>query len=161
MVAVQAPIEKTAVYTPVVKQARLTVPRGLGRRQYRRVRVNDLSSLYPEGQFRQVILRNAQRFVDDLGKQGYALLSAEADLTVTGPYEHRQFTSSGLKPVQRHVLKGPPGHRRPVTVAGIPVVGQTLGSESDSDWEDYVLEAKFLNSRVFRVERTVKAAASE
>jgi hypothetical protein len=161
MVAVQAPIEKTRTYTPVVQRARLSVPRGLGRRQYQRVRVNDLSSLWPEGQLRTVILRNAQKFVEDLGKQGYQLLSAEADVTVTGPYQHREFTTSGLQPVERHVRRGPASNRQSVTVAGLQARGRTLGAEADSDWEDYILEARFLNSRVVRFEHAVKGPAGE
>lgn len=148
MVAVLAPVEKTRIYTPVWLGARFTVSRGTGRRQYRRMKVNRLSVLWPESQLRKPALDFARRFVDDMRSQGYELLTAEADVVLTGPFPPRDY--SGQR-TQRHHIRG----GGDVTV--LPVNSQTIG-ENNSSVEDYVLEAEFLSSRVRLVEHAVKGS---
>ena len=65
MTAIHVPANKGTVYTPVMKTCRVATDRGMIRTPKQWVRINDLSSLYPEGQFRAVALDAAKRFGAD------------------------------------------------------------------------------------------------
>lgn len=105
-------------------------------RQYNRVRLNDMPSLWPYGFLREAAFGFARQFVSDMAKKGKDLLSAEADMVILGPYRHRKFSDD--------------------LVAG----GRSAGEDHYQDLADFVLEARFLASRVYQVERVVSDAAA-
>lgn len=153
MVAVLAPLDKTRQYSPVWLRAVFTSPRGLARRQYRRLPFHKLSPLYPESQMREATLKFAKQFIADMESQGYQLLTNEADLLVTGPLRARGWdkATDGTYKRKHHVTGKP--------VDLFPVVGRSASSEPYPDKEDFILEARFLNTRVRMVEYRVKEPA--
>lgn len=135
MVAILAPVTATKQHVPVVQQARFTVDRGMVKRQYNRVRLNDMPTLWPFGYLRDEAFRFAKQFVSDMEAKGKELLSAEADIVLLGPYRHRKFSDD--------------------LVSG----GRQTGEDHYQDQADFVLEAGFLASRVHRVEMVVRSDA--
>lgn len=148
MVAILSPISKGTVYTPVVKTCRVATDRGMMRTPKAWVRINDLSSLHPEGQFRTVALDAARRFVSDMERQGFRLITPEADMRVYGPVRHRDFSAPGVgAPTWRPAPGADPTFR---------AVGWSFDEEWSEDAEDFLLRAEFLSSRVHLVEYVKK-----
>lgn len=146
MVAIHTPLDKGAVYTPVVKTCRATVPRGMMRSPKNWARINDLSSLWPEGQFRTAALDAARRFVADMERQGFDLITPEADVLVYGPIRHRDF-SGAAAPTWTPAPGASPTFR---------TQGFAFADEHESDAEDFLLRAKFLAKRVHMIEYIIR-----
>ena len=148
MVAILTPISKGTVYTPVVKTCRVATERGMIRTPKQWVRINDLSSLWPEGQFRRVALDGARRFVADMARQGFDLLTAEADMLVYGPVRHRDFSAPGV------------GAPTWVPAPGSDPTYRTVGWDFTEEWtedsEDFLLRADFLAKRVHLAEYIIR-----
>jgi hypothetical protein len=112
------------------------------------VRINDLSSMYPEGQFRTVALDAARRFVSDMERQGLTLITPEADMLVYGPVRHRDFSKPGVAaPTWRPAPDSDPTYR---------TVGWELSEAWTEDAEDFLLRAEFLAKKVHMVEYVIR-----
>lgn len=146
MVAIHTPIDKGTVYTPVTKTCRVATDRGMIRTPKRWVRINDLSSLWPEGQFRTVALDAAKRFVADMARQGLRLITPEADLLVYGPVRHRDLTKQAA-PTWTPAPGMAPTYRS---------TGFDIYEEHGDGSEDFLLRAEFLASKVHMVEYVTK-----
>lgn len=144
MPAIHVSPAKGAVYTPVTKTCRVAVARGLIRTPKAWVRINDLSSLYPEGQFRTVALDAAKRFVADMDRQGCSLITPEADMLVYGPVRHRDFSGAGTS--------APTWTPAPGAAPSYRASGFDIYEDHDDDDEDFLLRAEFLASRVHMAE---------
>ncbi len=148
MVAIHTPLDKSAVWTPVLKTCRVSVARGLLRQQYAWVRINDISSLWPESQFRTEAMSAAKKFVADMERQGLELLTAEADLLVYGPLRHRDFRKPGhAAPTWRPAPGAEPTYRSS---------GFDIYEEHNDDAEDFLIRAEFLAKKVHMVEYVIK-----
>lgn len=146
MVAIHTPLDKGTVYTPVTKTCRVATSRGMIRTACVWSRINDISSLYPDGYFRQTALDAAKKFVADMERQGLTLITAEADMKVYGPLRHRDF-SGGAAPSWTPAPGASPTFR---------TSGFAHHEEFDSDAEDFLLRAEFLAKKVHMIEHTVK-----
>ena len=146
MVAIHVPLNKGTVYTPVTKTCRVSTIFGMIRQPYVWVRINDISSLYPDGYFRTDAMAAARKFVDQMEKQGFSLLSAEADMLVYGPLRHRDFSKQS----------GATWRPQPGMAPTFRTVGFAHSEEPDSDAEDYLLRAQFLAKRVHMIEYVKK-----
>jgi hypothetical protein len=146
MVAIHTPIDKTAVYAPVTKTCRVATERGMLPRSVVWVRINDLSSLHPEAMFRRAALDAAKQFVADMAKQGFELLTPEADMLVYGPVRHRDFSRAGAPTWQPA-----PGASPSFRASGFDVY-----EEHDDDAEDFLLRAEFLTKRVHLAEYIIR-----
>lgn len=144
MVAIHTPINKGTVYTPVEKTCRVATTRGMMRIPYHWVRINDISSLYPDGQFRQAAIDAAKKFVADMARQGLDLITAEADVRVYGPIRHRDFSKAG------HAA--PTWQPAPGASPTFRTTGFAHSEDPDSDAEDFLLRAEFLAKKVHMVE---------
>lgn len=151
MVAIHTPINKGTVYTPVEKTCRVATTRGMMRIPYQWVRINDISSLYPDGYFRQAAIDAAKKFVADMERQGFSLITAEADVKVYGPVRHRDFT--------KHA-GGANWQPAPGADATFRTTGFAHSEEPDSDFEDFLLRAEFLAKKVHMVEYIKKDASA-
>lgn len=150
MVAIHTPLDKGAVYTPVTKTCRVATDRGMIRFPKQWTRINDLSTLHPEGQFRTVALDAAKRFVADMERQGLTLLTPEADMLVYGPIRHKDFSKHAAP-----TWTPAPGAAPTWRSSGFDI------SETDSsDAEDFLLRAEFLAKRVHMVEYIKKDATA-
>ena len=148
MVAIHTPIDKGTVYTPVTKTCRVATSRGMIFSPCNWKRINDISSLHPEAQFRRVAMDAAKKFVADMERQGLTLITPEADMLVYGPIRHRDFSK--------------PGHGAP-TWQPAPGASPTFRSsgfdiyeDHNDDAEDFLLRAEFLSKRVHLAEYIVK-----
>lgn len=113
----------------VERAAVLTNPRlDLQPRQWKLVPINDLARDPRDAHLSTTALRNAKQFVADVGKQGFQLLSAEADLRVTGPYPHLEADTRG---------RG---------------VGRHLGQEEEEPYVDFRISGQFLRTRALAFE---------
>lgn len=148
MVAIHTPIQKGTVYTPVTKTCRVATDRGMLRRQFHWERINDISTLYPEGQFRTTAIEGAKRFVADMERKGYSLITPEADMLVYGPVRHRDFSKPGFA--------APTWQPRPGMDPTFRSGGFDVGDEWTEDAEDFLLRAEFLASRVHLAEYRIK-----
>lgn len=152
--AIHVSVEKATQHIPVWLSAVVSCDRGLARRAYQRVKINDLSPLWPESHVRDLALRNARKFIADMRLQGYDLLTSEADVLLTGPKRSRglqqQFGKSTT--AQHHVRRA----NRTVTL--LPTVSRVGDEEPFPEKEDFLIEAQFLSRRVRLVEHRVKAA---
>ena len=137
MTAVHVPVNKQRVHVPLTKQARFTVDRGMVRRQYNRVKLNEMSSLWPFSFMREAAFRAAKQFVSDMQKKDLDLITAEADIRVLGPYVHRRWNGAEF------------------------VLGRMAGEDKFEDLADFVLEAEFLNHRLHLIEHWVNDADSQ
>jgi hypothetical protein len=147
MVAIHTPASRGTVYTPVMKTCRVATDRGMIRPPgFAWVRINAISSLWPDSQFRAEAIKAAKQFVADMERQGLELITAEADMLVYGPIRHRDFSGAGA-PTWR-----PAPGADPTFKAG----GFAFSEDPDSDWEDFLLRAEFLSSRVHMVEYIIK-----
>jgi hypothetical protein len=113
MTAIHTPIEKTKVYSAVTKTCRATVDRGLFRKQYNWVKVNDLDVLWPHNHVREAAIDAAKKFVEDMRKQGFSLLTAESDVEIYGPLRHHDFSKSTAHPGSRLL-----GRNQPTVLSG-------------------------------------------
>ncbi|MGH2362440.1 MAG: hypothetical protein ACRDGM_18100 [bacterium] len=98
MVLILTDAATTRVAVPVELQARLTVERGVVKRQYRGVRLADISDIYPFDLIKKRLGSGIQRFIADMAKQEYEVISAEGDFKVTGPYRQRAMTADQNQP---------------------------------------------------------------
>ena len=117
---------KTTVHEPITLRARMTVDRGAVVAQYRQRKINTLPQLWPHGELRNQLMHGAKKWVSDMGKQGFELLTAEADVTVTGPYAPRNLHGKTNQ------------------------FGATVEDQDDvqnAHAADFVLEATFLSAR--------------
>lgn len=138
MVAVHTPIDKQTIRNVVDLRAVFTVDVGLVETIQRhspgwvaqRIRVNDLSPLWPESLLRKPALEWARRFVEDMVRRGFELAQNEADVWLSGP-----FLSKGYGRVEYG--KG---------------ISRTENEELFPDMVDFLLEAKFVTKRVRMVE---------
>jgi hypothetical protein len=153
MVAVSVSIEKATQHIPVWLSAVVSASRGLARRKYQRVKVNDLSPLWPENHVRELAVRNAQKFIADMKLQGYDLLTSEADVLVSGPFRSRGLQQQFGKSTAKHHIA-----RSNRTVTLLPTVGRSTDDELFPEKEDFLIEAQFLSRRVRLVEHRVKEA---
>ena len=150
MVAIHTPLSKGTVYTPVTKTCRVATERGMMRTQKAWVRINDLSSLWPEGQFRTVALDAAKRFVADMEKRGLELITPEADIRVYGPVRHRDMTKHA-QPTWKPSPESEPTWRS----SGFDIYEENLDGS-----EDFLLRAEFLARKVHMVEYVIKEPSS-
>lgn len=146
MVAIHTPIDKGTVYTPVMKTCRVATTRGMIFTPCAWTKINDISSLYPEGNFRKVAIEAAKKFVSDMERQGLSLITAEADMLVYGPIRHRDFSGAAAP-----TWKPAPG-MSPTFRAG----GFSFLDEHETDFEDFLLRAEFLAKKVHMAEYIVK-----
>lgn len=132
--------------TPVLLRGRVTIDRGICELiakhdptyfPVRGRRVNDLQTLWPYDHFRREMFHAAKWFVGDMAKQGYSLLTAEADVRVFGPYQPRTYT--------RQLSRAP------------RVVGFDQTEDPDPTAADFVVQAEFLCRRGARVERATSS----
>lgn len=144
MVAIHVPIDKGTVYTAVPKTCRVATDRGMLRQQYTWVRINSLSTLWPEGQFRRVALDAAKRFVADMERQGFDLITPEADMLVYGPVRHRDFSGAGTGAPTWQPAPG----ASPTFKAG----GFDVYEDHNDGAEDFLLRADFLAKKVHMAE---------
>jgi hypothetical protein len=142
MTAIHTPIEKTKVYSAVTKTCRATVDRGLFRKQYNWVKVNDLDVLWPHNHVREAAIDAAKKFVEDMRKQGFSLLTAESDVEIYGPLRHHDFSKS----------TAPSWKPAPGAQSTYRTFGYGFAEEDMSDAEDFLLRARFLSSKMQRVE---------
>jgi hypothetical protein len=149
-IAAHVPIEKTKVYSAVTKTCRATVERGLFQKQYTWVKVNDLDVMWPHSHVREAAMTAAKKFVEDMRKQGFNLLSAEADIQIYGPLRHHDFTKSATP--SWSPSPGMPGTFR--------TVGYGFGEEDPNDAEDFLLRAQFLSTKMKRVEHKIPEIAT-
>ena len=148
MVAIHVPVNKGTVYTPVSKTCRVATDHGMVPRQFVWERINDISSLYPEATFRKEAMRAAAKFVADMERQGFSLITAEADMLVYGPVRHRDFSKPGFS--------APTWQPRPGMDATFRATGFDIYEEHNDDSEDFLLRAEFLSKKVHMVEYTIK-----
>ena len=148
MVAIHTPLNKGTVYSKVEKTCRVATTRGTIRIPYRWVRVNDISSLYPDSQFRHVAIDAAKRFVADMARQGLDLITAEADVRVYGPLRHRDFSKAG------HAA--PTWQPAPGAAPTFRTAGFAHAEDPEDDAEDFLLRAEFLAKKVHMVEYVKK-----
>ena len=152
MPAIHTPANKGTVYTPVTKTCRVATDRGMLLHPYVWVRINDISSLYPESLFRRAAMAAAKQFVADMERQGFSLLTAEADLLVYGPVRHRDFSAPGA---------GAPTWRpSPTSEPTFRASGFDVYEDHNDDAEDFLLRAEFLSKRVHMAEYIIKDTAS-
>jgi hypothetical protein len=144
MVAIHTPITKGTVYTPVTKTCRVATDRGMIPTQHNWVRINDISSLHPYGTFRRAAMDAAKRFVADMERQGFSLITPEADMLVYGPIRHRDFSAPG---VGAPTWRPAPGMSPTFRASGYDVF-----EDHNDDAEDFLLRAEFLSKRVHMVE---------
>ena len=130
-----------SVHVPVTHRARMTVEREMALQQHRGTRINDLPSLYPFGALRERLLFAAKKWVADMEKQDFDLLSAEADVKVFGPYRSRAGTFGDVKQRKRTTALGDVGQ------VSTPVTAYSEDEEFNPAAADYVLEADFLARR--------------
>lgn len=148
MVAIHTPVNKGTVYTPVTKTCRVATDRGMLRRQFVWERINDISSLHPEAMFRRAAIEAAKRFVADMERQGFELLTPEANMLVYGPVRHRDFSQPGF---------GAPTWRpRPGMDPTFRSGGFDVTEEWTEDAEDFLLRAEFLARKVHLAEYIIK-----
>ena len=152
MPAIHTPVSKGTVYTPVTKTCRVATQRGMLPRQFAWERINDISSLYPEGTFRKEAISAAKKFVADMERQGLSLITAEADLLVFGPVRHRDFSKPGYS--------APTWRPRPGMDPTFRSTGFDIYEEHNDDAEDFLLRAEFLAKRVHMVEYIIKEPES-
>ena len=148
MVAIHVPVNKGTVYTPVTKTCRATCPRGLIWTPKNWIRINDLSSLEPEGRFRRAALDAAKAFVADMAKQGLDLITPEANMLVFGPVRHRDFSQAGHS--------APTWQPAPGAAPSFRASGFDIFETFDDDAEDFLLRAEFLARKVHLVEYVIK-----
>ena len=141
--------EKTTVHTPVWLDCRVTVDRGLFHRQYPGVTVNDISSLWPEGELRQRVFTYANKWIQDMKAQGYDLITAEADIQFWGPFKHVNL--SGAQGKSWSPAPGMPKTFRPF--------GEAQFEDPYEDKADFILKARFLASKVRMVEHATPRGA--
>lgn len=144
MVAIHTPVDKGTVYTPVTKTCRVATDRGMLPRQFSWERINDISSLWPESTFRRQAIEAAKKFVADMARQGFELITPEADMLVYGPLRHRDFSKPGFGAM---TWQPRPGMAPTVRAGGFDVY-----EEHNDDAEDFLLRAEFLAKRVHLVE---------
>lgn len=142
MVAIHTPLDKTAVYSSVTKTCRVATTRGMIRTPCNWVKINSISSLYPDGYFRQAAIDAAKKFVSDMERQGLDLITAEADMLVYGPIRHRDFSGAAA----------PSWKPAPGMDATFKAGGFAHSEDHESDSEDFLLRAEFLAKRVHMVE---------
>jgi hypothetical protein len=145
MTAVHVPIEKTKVYSAVTKTCRATVERGVFQKQYRWVKVNDLDVLWPHNHVREAAISAAKKFVEDMRKQGFSLLTAESDVEVFGPVRHHDFSKS----------TAPSWAPAPGAKTTFRTFGYHNAEEDQDGAEDFLLRAQFLSSKMKRVEHKI------
>lgn len=145
MTAVHVPIEKTKVYTAVTKTCRATVERGVFQKPYQWVKVNDLDVLWPHNHVRHAAIEAGKKFVEDMRKQGFDLLTAESDIVVYGPLRHHDFSQSASRSWQP-APEAKPTYR---------TFGYGFNEEDPNDAEDFLLRGQFLSSKMARVEHTI------
>lgn len=148
MPTIHTPVDRGTAYTPVTKTCRVATDRGMIRTPQAWTRINDLSSLWPEGQFRRVAIDAAKRFVSDMERQGLTLITPEADMLVYGPVRHRDFSGAGA-PTWRPAPGADPTYRS---------TGWDFSEEWTEDFEDFLLRAEFLSKKVHMVEYIIKEA---
>lgn len=148
MVAIHTPIDKGTVYTPVMKTCRVATTRGMIFTPCAWTKINDISSLYPEGRFRAVAIDAAKKFLANMEKDGLTLITAEADMLVYGPIRHRDF-SGAATPSWR-----PAPGMSPTFKTG----GFSFSDEHETDFEDFLLRAEFLAKKVHMAEYIIKDA---
>lgn len=148
MVAILTPLDKGTVYTPVTKTCRVATDRGMIRTPKAWVRINDLSSMWPEGQFRRAALDAAKRFVADMERKGLSLITPEADMLVYGPVRHRDFSKAGFG--------APTWQPAPGMAPTFKATGWDMSEEWTEDSEDFLLRAEFLASRVHMAEHVIR-----
>lgn len=146
MTAIHTPANKGTVYTPVTKTCRVATDRGMIRTPKQWVRINDLSSMYPESQFRILALAAAKRFVSDMERQGLTLITPEADMLVYGPVRHKDW-SKHAAPTWRPMPTMDPTWKSS---------GFDIFETDQSDSEDFLLRAEFLARKVHMAEYIIK-----
>ena len=147
MVSIHTPLNKGTVYTPVTKTCRVATDRGMIWTPKAWVRINAISTLHPEGRFRKVAIDAAKKFVADMEKQGFSLITPEAGMLVYGPIRHRDFSGAN---------SGATWRPRPEMDPTFRSTGWSLEEEPDSEYEDFLLRAEFLAKRVHMVEYVIK-----
>lgn len=152
MVAIHTPLDKGTVYTPVVKTCRVATRRGMLPRAFSWERINDISSLWPEATFRKEAIASAKKFVADMERQGFDLITPEADMLVYGPLRHRDFRKPG------HAA--PTWQPRPGMVPTFRSSGFDIYEEHNDNSEDFLLRAEFLAKKVHMAEYIIKEPES-
>jgi hypothetical protein len=147
MVAIHTPINKGTVYTPVTKTCRVATTRGMIFTPCAWTKINDISSLHPEGRFRRVAIDAAKRFVSDMERQGLDLITPEADMLVYGPLRHRDFSIGAGAPTWRPAPGASPTFR---------TTGFAHHEDPEGDAEDFLLRATFLAKKVHMAEYIIK-----
>ncbi len=109
-------------------------------------KINDLSELWPESRARHAAIFAAKKWIADMEKQGFQLLTAESDVLVAGPITHLDWSKHASRSWE-------PGDGMSKTVrAG----GRIVGAPEDTDYEDFLLRAQFLATKTRMVEHTLK-----
>lgn len=142
MPAIHVPLDKGTVYTPVMKTCRVAAERGMLRQQYAWVKINDISSLWPDSQFRAEAMKAAKQFVANMAKEGFELITPEADMLVYGPLRHRDFSGAGA----------PTWRPAPGASPSFKASGFDIYEEHNDSSEDFLLRAEFLAKKVHMVE---------
>lgn len=140
------PVEKTKIYSAVTKTCRATVERGMFRKQYAWVKVNDLDQMWPGNQVRHAAISAAKKFVEDMRKQGFDLLTAESDIVVYGPLRHHDFSASASPQ-----WSPSPGMKKTFKTFGYDFMNE----EDPNDAEDFLLRAQFLSTKIRLVEHAI------
>lgn len=78
-------------WSPSYLEALVRVPReiAIAKRQFRGVKINDISELEPERKLRERLIYWAKKWLHDMELQGFRLITAESDILVFGPFMPR------------------------------------------------------------------------
>lgn len=148
MTLIQIDGRSEAVHAPETRTARITVDREIVQpgRVWNGVRINDLSSLFPYGEFRTRLMNAAKKWIRDEGLRDRDLLTAEADILVFGPYQSRAGTYTT-----------PDALKRAMQTQRTGVIGYSEGEDFNPAAADFVFKAQFISRRHRPVQTKVGA----
>jgi len=119
--------EISGLAVPVIRRARLTVDRGLVKRQYRGEPVGTLNAILlptAERTLADKLMDGAKQFVRDYAKQGFKAITEPESFIVWGPYQCRGFGMTTTKPTVVH--------------------GYQEGEDPFPDAADFIIQGQFL-----------------
>lgn len=114
---------------PIERDAVITRATDIKPRQWRTVKINSLLLNPRDAELYRTSLMFAKRFVADMAKQGFGLLTNESDLLITGPYPHLESDTG------RHA----DGRQK--------AIGRHFGQEQEEQWADFRITGQFLRSQ--------------